>query len=151
MTLNKIIYDRVKINEHNMWDAVGSRAVTPRPGIYFFSVSVGFTYPNNPVVTLVVNSAHHQRQELEVAKAGKVMSYGQLDIVSNARLVDLAEGAVVEAMFFRDRSIYSDAATLATSLSAFYYSPMSNKRVMALNVCDNRCALSPIVIPPGLI
>jgi hypothetical protein len=129
----KITYDTVIVNEGNAWDAENSCFRVPHVGLYLFSVSIGNKNDIPLNATQGITSMFYLTVDRPLEELHTYATIGRIDIgndrhisiMSTSLLVHLEANDTVYVTCHKTDHIYSDPITLATSLSAFYYRPVT--------------------------
>lgn len=148
----KILYDTALINEGEVWNIRSSSFTARHSGIYVFSVDATFEPTSNSdnkaaanlpkrksliqtVIYLHINKANstvtNNKKQLSV---GQISMHGQSgtrpasNAVSASCLVDLSETDAVDVWLHKDYNWLPGITE--TAVSAFYYSPISNLKVL---------------------
>jgi hypothetical protein len=129
----KITYDTVIVNEGNAWDPENSCFKAQHVGLYLFSVSVGNKNDIPLNATEGITSMFYLTVDRPLEELRTSATIGRVDvgddrhisIMSTSLLVQLAANDTVYVTCHKTDHIYSDPITLATSLSGFYYRPVT--------------------------
>jgi hypothetical protein len=141
----KIVFETVIVNEGNAWNMLNSQFVAPHTGIYVFSVSVGFILPYTKgsdvfsAVLLVINTSLNETQKFPVGQASGIRHLQRSNNtltrpMSCSLLVDLPHKATVEVWLSDNIILHNMHDSLQTSVSAFYYSPISKMQVVLTKI-----------------
>lgn len=125
-----IRYDVVIFNEGNAWDTGNSRFVAPRDGVYLFSANIEFESSGKHDMRLVLVEKYIEATGY-IAGLAKI-NEAQSNMVSASGPKDLKRNVSVWVKFMSNDIKHSNPKAKASSLSAFYYSPVSNTRVVFL-------------------
>jgi hypothetical protein len=147
---NKIFYKHVKINEGNAWNAKDSCFTARYSGIYVFSINVliDFFKPSSEDsntlaadlpdtnsrfdtgLWLYINGTNsnvtNKQPIVQVSMSGQPTQL----TVSASCLVNLSYTDTVDVWLRKSYKWLPDTMKLGTSVSAFYYSPISNVQVL---------------------
>jgi hypothetical protein len=148
--LTKVFYSTVIINEGQAWNVRNSEFTVRHSGIYVFSVDARFEPSSNNNNKLTDELFEPKRTlskvlSLHISKPNSTMTEKQLSVaqinmlsksdtpantVSASCLVNLLESDTVEVWLHGEYDWLPDI--METSVSAFYYSPISNIQVLTL-------------------
>jgi hypothetical protein len=154
--LNKIFYKHVIINEDEAWDANASFLTARYSGIYVFSINAFIDFfmsssdgSNKPAADLPdtysrmdtgfwlytnkINPTVTKKQPVvQVSMFNQPRTIPIQLTVSASCLINLSNTDTVEVWLYNDYIWLPDIMVMVTSVSAFYYSPISNVQVILL-------------------
>jgi hypothetical protein len=139
--LIKVFYETVTVNEGRAWDIRNSMFTARHSGIYVFSVSAYFelssinnlaanlSKPNSILNTVLL--LHIDTINSTLTKKRPVVQVSMArQAVSASRVLNLSKTDTVEVWLHKEYNWLPDV--MRTTVSAFYYSPVSNMQVLKL-------------------
>jgi hypothetical protein len=127
MNAGTVTFNNSLINEGGAWNDSASAFTAPVSGIYFFTFSGGVSANKRPLIRLVLNNITVVATA-QFGGGGLIKPGGGpgVDVVSRSILLQLNESDVLQMISPQSANmpLYSDIASMATSISGFLYNPI---------------------------
>ena len=124
-SMSQVTFDKVMLNEGNVWNISANKFIAPYDGIYLFSFSGGIRYQSGAVIYLTRNTT----ELMQAPGAYGDVFFSGVDVVSKTCVLALKAADPIHLRYIQKSYLYSDATYRPITFSGFYYNPIHGQQV----------------------